>query len=339
MASQRGLDGIQFATIHSLLGCTKHREEGEIVFKPNPLKEQPIKDYDVVIIDECSMISSVMWGWLNTAEPKKVIVMGDPAQLPPVGEESSPSFEVPCSTLSTIMRNQGVIQAAGTRIRQNIMSRVAYVAKDAEDEHGIIRNLEADEWLDLLLARSDTAKALAFTNDSVDWINSWIREQRFGKDAPAYTEGERLVAVDGFEVHAQVMVHAESELKVKSAVVSEHLGLPCWKLRATSDVGLITLYTLDELQMPAYKAELTHARAKGKALGGKAWKEYYQLLEGFAKVRPGWATTVHKSQGSTYEDVFVLQTDIMRTAARDHAFRNMLLYVAYSRARKGLYLS
>ena len=70
-----------------------------------------------------------------------------------------------------------------------------------------------------------------------------------------------------------------------------------------------------------------------------AWSDYYDLLEAFVRVRPGWATTIHKSQGSTYEQVYLVQTDVLRRAKQDHPFRNMLLYVAYSRASKGLYIS
>ncbi len=54
----------------------------------------------------------------------------------------------------------------------------------------------------------------------------------------------------------------------------------------------------------------------------------------YLRARPGYATTVHKSQGSTWSDVYVLQSDICRN---DKPFeRNRLLYVAYSRAARRL---
>jgi len=91
---------IKFKTIHSLLGFSMdHSETGERVFK----KKSPttINEYNIVIIDECSMISLQMMICLmeeirklrkNDLSCPKIIFTGDPAQLPPVEEISSALF-------------------------------------------------------------------------------------------------------------------------------------------------------------------------------------------------------------------------------------------------------
>lgn len=59
------------------------------------------------------------------------------------------------------------------------------------------------------------------------------------------------------------------------------------------------------------------------------WSEYFTLKESFAEVDFGYALTVHKSQGSTYEAVYVHE-DMLQS--KDE--RPQLLYVAVTRAAK-----
>jgi exodeoxyribonuclease-5 len=54
-------------------------------------------------------------------------------------------------------------------------------------------------------------------------------------------------------------------------------------------------------------------------------------------LRPIHASTVHRSQGSTYEKVFVDLTDIGRSTRRDVLLR--LLYVALTRSRGDVYVT
>jgi len=59
----------------------------------------------------------------------------------------------------------------------------------------------------------------------------------------------------------------------------------------------------------------------------KAWNDYYELKAKFADFRPPFACTVHKSQGSTIENVFIDVDDI-----RGSNIINKLMYVAVTRA-------
>lgn len=105
----RGLT-IEFSTIHKLLGYTMDiNNDGERVFaKKQGVKKlvpsSEISRYEVIIIDECSMISIQMITELFAEIRKnrttisdynkipKIIFTGDPAQLPPVNEKSSSIF-------------------------------------------------------------------------------------------------------------------------------------------------------------------------------------------------------------------------------------------------------
>ena len=85
---------VDFITIHKLLNIkTDFDSNGKLVFSSNDKPE--ISKYDLIIIDECSMISIPMIDQLLFEIRKfnvKVIFSGDPAQLPPINEKVSSIF-------------------------------------------------------------------------------------------------------------------------------------------------------------------------------------------------------------------------------------------------------
>lgn len=99
MAPRHLRDKVEFATIHSLLGLTAEIDaEGHETFKPSNKRDKraSFAAFDIVLIDEASMINAELWGLLQEAMARytdvKIIFMGDAAQLPPVNEEISPVF-------------------------------------------------------------------------------------------------------------------------------------------------------------------------------------------------------------------------------------------------------
>jgi hypothetical protein len=97
---------INFMTIHKLLKFqTEYSISGEMIFIRDNNSGSMIPQYEIVIIDECSMISMdmidnifeeirfIMKGKSKTyIKTPKIIFTGDPAQLPPVNEEDSSIF-------------------------------------------------------------------------------------------------------------------------------------------------------------------------------------------------------------------------------------------------------
>ena len=68
----------------------------------------------------------------------------------------------------------------------------------------------------------------------------------------------------------------------------------------------------------------------------KNWERYFYLKQNFPDLRPRDAATVHKSQGSTYDSVFVDLGNISTCHQADQAAR--MLYVAFSRAKTKVYV-
>lgn len=351
-AQQWGIGHVDHKTIHSLLSLQKtYTDDGEVVFRPDPKRDQPVADFDLVIVDECSMIGAELYSLILQAASDygtRFVFMGDPAQLPPVKEEDegSPTFDVQHSaTLSEVVRYSGVLGSVVAGIRNSI-GEPGYPPLPQEtltaDNNGKVEYLESQDWLQGLLTSIAEepvgTKALAWTNKSVDWINDWVRTQLYGEDCEAYEIGERMVAVEtvtykdmsGFE---QVLMHTEDGCTIEKAEKSERLGLKCWKLTVKSDTSPTPqiVYAHDSKTERAWWNKQRELRKKAKK-DRKLWRDYFEIKEGFAKLRAGYATTIHKSQGSTYSRVFLAQSDVIKCP--DAELRDKLLYVAYSRASR-----
>ena len=66
-----------------------------------------------------------------------------------------------------------------------------------------------------------------------------------------------------------------------------------------------------------------------------AWKNFFLIRDAFASLGPASVLTVHRSQGSTFESVFIAP-DVFWP--KDMKLRNQLVYVAISRASRGVWL-
>ena len=180
--SHSGAKRYSYSTLHSALQLRPRKVDGKQVFvRDRPDKWAPIQAYGLVILDECSMVDSTLWGYVE-AEVKvstsnmfggamRCIPMGDPLQLPPVSEsgEESKSFGVnPSITLNEVMRFAGVVGEAVDQVRENIHSRAPVLPPSASDSMGEIVNIQdKDEWMEDIIEHAREAadlKALAWTN-------------------------------------------------------------------------------------------------------------------------------------------------------------------------------
>jgi len=83
---------LDFITIHRLLQLKiDYDDSGDIIYVNN--KKTLISEYELIIIDESSMVTITMIDHiLNQATNSKIIFSGDPGQLPPINEKSSVIF-------------------------------------------------------------------------------------------------------------------------------------------------------------------------------------------------------------------------------------------------------
>lgn len=347
-------------TIHSLLRLRPKKKEGRVFYVPDRYKDPPIYDYKLVILDECSMVDQELWNLLLDEVGKdifgvKVICMGDPLQLPPVGDnnEESPTFDLPSFRLTKVMRHGGVIGDAVDAIRDNIDSKRPVVPKPGKDDLGeILRVSDRSEFDQMMLEKlgeGASAKMLAFTNKSVNSANRRLRKLTYGDDVDPFIEGEIVVAREAYapppldwesnphyrydSYAADVLLRTEQQFQIRNLKRTVLNGMECWSMRIPiPGKGYTeTIYTLDRAQEIPWKREVAKARKS------KDWKTFWPLKELFAALRPHFATTIHKSQGSTYDYVFLDLRDVLVNSRWiDARYRNRLMYVGCSRARKGL---
>jgi exodeoxyribonuclease-5 len=77
------------------------------------------------------------------------------------------------------------------------------------------------------------------------------------------------------------------------------------------------------------------AREAGKQEGRPLWRRFFLVRDAFASLGPAAVLTVHRSQGSTFGEVFI-DADVFWPA--DGELRRQLVYVAVSRASEAVSL-
>jgi exodeoxyribonuclease-5 len=78
------------------------------------------------------------------------------------------------------------------------------------------------------------------------------------------------------------------------------------------------------------------ARDAGKQAGRGLWRRYFLVRDAFASLGPAAVLTVHRSQGSTFGEVYVAG-DVFWP--QDDVLRRQLVYVAVSRASQAVWLT
>ena len=349
MVDRWGL-GIDCLTCCKLLGLKPEIDHatGKQVFRPDFKGENSFDAYDLIVVDECSMINAEMWALLT--EPlnsifckTQILFVGDIAQLPPVNERESKCFSevFNASNLTEVMRYGGAIGALAEKIR----NRLDYVnfpkfetdTNDDRTEGLFVQTLS--EWESTLIKAftsaaykqdPDYVRALAYTNKRVSDLNQKVRTAIYGK-CDRFVVGERLMAMSPVLQGETVIMQTSSECEVLSTATGRSGEWEVWNLEIRTDEGKRhTIAVLHENSQIQFKKRLEAYRKE------KRWREYYQHLALFADIEYAYAMTVHKSQGSTFQNVFVDVPNLLTN--KNTKERNQLAYVAFTRAAKRLFI-
>lgn len=201
-------ENIDFHTIHKICNIKRsidHEGLQHYNFDENPsgLKKnsKSIYNYDIIVIDEASMINLSMLKYINSIKNKikgKIIMVGDKYQLPPVNESTSKAFEFKYYDdsffLNEIMRFNNNILIFSIRIRNCIDSRNPISIKNINDNTFQIFK-ENILWIDEYLKDFSYKNTfLAYTNKRCVDINNYIRCKYFkNNNLPEYISNELIV--------------------------------------------------------------------------------------------------------------------------------------------------
>ncbi len=349
------MGNVAFQTTHSALG---------LALLPNEDRKRAVRAgkgvvgvFDVIVVDEGSMLSryALYDHLLPQCEEHntRLVGMGDDLQLPPVREPVSPIF----TEFETFRLQENMRQADGQLLTVNGMLRTAMMAnkpfKAPDVEGAQVTAIRDAQFLKTILADFDLdtdldrQRVLAWTNRRVDQINAAIRKKLYGADAPPYAVGERVVTGSPVkDDEGNILMGTDEECIVRHVDLGSHVydeitGRDYRTIRLVLEPiyseGQAVVEVLHEDAKEDHQEALERLSGIARRMGDQsreAWARFWAFKELFADVRYCYCITVHRSQGSTYDKVFVDVKDILRNNNRIE--RQRLLYVGYSRPRHQL---
>ncbi len=350
-------EDVECMTIHKFLGLKPYKK-GDVTPLKRKVNYDPSEYYDVKVVgvDEASMVNEELLKFmLQDAKDwsRQYVLLGDRYQLPPVNSLSSPCFDLPLGDyckheLTEIMRHAGPIITTATNIRDAIIKGVQPDITTGLMEDGTgVRMMNTAKWEAALMACAsrpefredpDFARVVAYRNDTVATHSQTIRGF-LGEplDVP-FCPGDLLTANEAWIQNDEVIFNTGTEWKVTAMEPHQHPLYPALKGWQVWVEGIteMPIYVLDIINCRSVlKVQLGKLAESAKGKGG-SWSSYYELSEFYADLRPCGSITCHKSQGSTFQNVFVDLKDIYKNGIQAEADR--CLYVAVTRASKNVFI-
>ncbi len=203
---------------------------------------------------------------------------------------------------------------------------------------------------------ADFCKVIAWTNKSVDGWNKLIRMALYGASPAKLEKGERMIIERPVIEGETIVLTVNDEVEVVDLMIDSFLindgqyAIPVYKakvrsMRAAGGSMRNMTYTLrivHENGETIYKSIIEHlkkdaiGRKKGSPESKAAWKAFYGFQENFHQLKYNYAITAHKSQGSTYDNAFVMEYDMDNNSSAYE--RNRIKYTAYTRPKNRLFL-
>lgn len=347
---EAGLEACVTKTIYSLLGLSL-QANGEVKELQKPEEPVDLSRYKVIVVDEGSMVNRFLMDAITDAfDVWKVpfIFMGDPAQLPPVGEITSPIWKIENSyTLTKVLRYGNSMLDLATEIR-NVVDH-PFPSVKITTNPPVYRVGKAD-WLNEIesnieLFKSDQAKIISWRNVKVDEYNNYVRGLIFGRaeaKATFWLPTDKIVATSRCsDLDGNIILQTDETAEILEVVEGNH--------PLHGEFEIFNILALDERERKITLRVLTPSGAfrlsnrlnelSMEAKSGKRykWREFWELKEAFHEIRHSYAITSHRSQGSSYLKVFVDLEDLMLNRNKAEAFRS--LYVSCTRQREELWIT
>lgn len=328
-----GITGSTVATVHSKLNIrvsTDYRTgEAELKIARNAGKLM----HTILVVDEASFIDRALLQMIfQQVENCKIIFIGDPAQLSPVKSNSTPVFDAPFrgAELREVMR-----QAAGnpiidlaTKFRQTVETG-EFFSFSPDGYH--IQHLPRAKFEELVLAeftrpdwRYHDSKVLAWTNKTVVGYNHAIA---------ARAKGNPELQVGDYAVCNSYVRNQQGSIKTDALVFISQL------FKKETRHGVYGRYVELNYGLTFFCPDnfADRAAAHKLAISEERFSNAQEISESWIDLRAAYACTINKSQGSTYDKVFIDLDDIRKCNSGEQIAR--MLYVAVSRARFHVYFT
>jgi exodeoxyribonuclease-5 len=291
------------STIHGLI--YRARESGEEIPSFDLWDEAPASKAELIIIDECSMVDAELGrDLLSFGVP--VLVLGDPAQLPPIQGGGFFTEAEPDAMLTEVHRqaqDDPIVRLsmdirAGEHLEPGRYGETEVVRRNDLDPQ---RVLEADQ---VLVGRNATRRA----------YNARIRERR-GFEGELPSAGDKLVCLRNNR--------KKGLFNGGLWTVKERDGR-----KGGAKAGILTMRLLpdDETATRGVKVSV-----RPECFCGGIEQVDWQRRKPYDEFDYGYVLTVHKAQGSQWDDVVLFDESFAFSEGRER-----WLYTGVTRAAKKL---
>lgn len=347
-------------TIHSFLNIKPFidYEKGIESFKPDKTKKESLP-IDVLIVDESSMIGIELYEYiLEEIEKGKVgtvLFVGDPNQLLPINGENSSIYKLKNQfKLTEIVRQakDSYIISIADKIK-NMIENKSYIPvmeffnQNFYDEITYFNNEK--DFLDDFYKNEkwylENKIIATHTNKDVDAFNRQVRQTYWNQqniyELDTLRVGDWLRFNDSYSVNGVTLYHNGEEIEIESVVKLYHEALQIWywEVKAKNSRHQQKFRVVDPDYLKVYNDKLSAiANLAKRAIfpeNKNFWKIFFQTRDMFANVQYIFASTMHKLQGSTYDQCYINLFDLAKNRmSLDDKYR--LIYVAITRASKDI---
>jgi exodeoxyribonuclease-5 len=297
----------------------------------------------------------------------KIIAMGDSYQLPPVEQDhDSIFFRDIDATLTEPMRFQGPIENLAAIFRKEIRN----INEDGDfDKWAVNSNTKRQDSHDTILDSgysftnkvqevvemaangfklnkddNNHSRILAYKNDSVDRLNTSIRYLIYGANTKQFEEDEIVISNSNYRPFggAAPLIHNGRVLRVHSFIEDEGPHeIPCLKVKFKDFNSELypPIYVVSKANGGAgvkkYEAKLQQLKYAASK-NSEALQAYREFVDQFAYFDYAYAVNLYRAQGSTFENAYVFEGEVMNVKPLTWKQKFQALYVAVTRPRKNL---
>ena len=357
----KDLSGYESHTIHSILKINPTTYEDQIEFSQS--KTPDLRDTVVLICDEVSMYDNKLFAILLNSLPSTcaLIGLGDVSQLQPVDNDTtvSPFFthkSIEQVHLTKVLRSNAPIIDVATTVREGgklFASVVNGAGVHCLNSDKSIKSF-VDKYFEHVKTTDDVfnTRLLAFTNATVAKLNQIVRKTLYNTEEQ-FIVGEYIVAqgpitetqnFNGKNFTTTLIQNGEvckivNLIQCTKAV--QISGLPkgptveYYALTVKGEENITTVNVLHSASEYEFSKYLSKCASTIRAQNmRRTWSSWWDLKNSFVEFKHLPASTIHKAQGSTVDNVFLYGPDLMRA---DDVLRQQLVYVGITRAKHNVF--
>ena len=258
---------VNFMTIHKLLKIRRiiGNDGNELYISKldsnigsNSSKFKSIGYYDIIIIDEASMISNELFIQLMrviNGLKIKIIFVGDKCQLPPINETVSKVFETdfPSSQLTQVMRSSNNITLLSKEVRM-LQSNLSKLNIKKLEGNGVTRYKDLTSWINsyITIYNKNLKPIMLVKNKKKrDLLNNTIRNKLFEDTSDKYIKNELIVFDHCYYVPDTEIVYYNSQQGFIENITTSNIVIP--ELDFKNIINLKHSFTNKKTEFPSVK--------------------------------------------------------------------------------------